>query len=181
MVDKVIAQSALCALNRHLWYLTAEMVILALFSQKVPQDECRAIADAMIAIKPATDMQGPVDRFGAGWGKPKFPSVVIDASTRLCEFVGVDSWFTVHRLKLDTSFLAIPVAEWERNAAFIASSVNVAAVNVINDCAERGIKLSSDFVSTARSEEHYQNVLQVVERDRKEEPNLRRKRRAQPY
>jgi len=56
------------------------------------------------------------------------------------------------------------------------SAKNVAAVNVVNDCAERGVKLASDFVDTARSVEHFQNVLQVVEKDRKDAPNLRRKR-----
>ena len=35
------------------------------------------------------------------------------------------------------------------------------------NCAERSVKLSSDFLSTAKSEEHHQNVLQVVEQDRK--------------
>jgi len=52
------------------------------------------------------------------------------------------------------------------------SAKNVAAVNVVNDCAERGVKLASDFVDTARSVEHFQNVLQVVEKDRKDAPNF---------
>ena len=60
--------------------------------------------------------------------------------------------------------------------AYLNSAKNVAAVNVVNDCAERGVKLASDFVETARSDEHFQNVLQVVEKDRKDAPNLRRKR-----
>jgi len=36
MIDKNIAQSATRDLNRHRWYLTAEMVPLALFSHNVP-------------------------------------------------------------------------------------------------------------------------------------------------
>jgi hypothetical protein len=50
------------------------------------------------------------------------------------------------------------------------------AINVINDSAERYVKLSTDFLSSARGEEHYQNVLQVVEGDRKEQPNLRKRK-----
>jgi len=49
-------------------------------------------------------------------------------------------------------------------------------VIAVNDGAERGIKLATDFVEVARSDEHFQNVLQVVEKDRKDNPNLRRKR-----
>ena len=32
---------------------------------------------------------------------------------------------------------------------------NVAAVNVVNDCTERGVKLASDFVETAQLDEHF--------------------------
>lgn len=57
----------------------------------------------------------------------------------------------------------------------MSSAENVAAVNVVNDCAERGVKLASDFVDTARSDEHFQNILQVIEKDRQDHPNLCRK------
>ena len=83
-------------------------------------------------------------------------------TTQLCELVGVDSWFTIHLLQLDVSFLHLPVSEWESDAAYIASAANVAAVNVVNDGAERGTKLSTDFVDAARSDQHFQNVLPVV-------------------
>ena len=46
MIDKNIAQSATHALNRHLWYLTAEMVPLALFSHHVPETERKALAES---------------------------------------------------------------------------------------------------------------------------------------
>ena len=175
-VDKVIAQSAIRALNRHLWYLTAEMVPLALFSDRVPAVERQALADALLMLRPLTSLQAPMNRFGNGWGKPRFP-LSIDSSTRLCQLVGVDSWFTMYRLQLDSSFLNLPVDEWDKTSAYIASAGNFEAVNVVNDCAERGVKLASDFVETARTDEHFQNVLQVVEKDRKCMPNLRRKRR----
>ena len=41
--------------------------------------------------------------------------------------------------------------------------------------AERAGKLTSDFAHAARHEDHFQNILQVVEADRKMRPNLRRK------
>ncbi len=48
---------------------------------------------------------------------------------------------------------------------------------MVNDCAERGVKLTSDFVAVARKEQHLQNVLQAVEHDRNQQPNLRRCKR----
>jgi len=50
-VDKLISHSAIRALNRHLWYLTVEMVPLALFSTRVPLNERQAIADALLQFR----------------------------------------------------------------------------------------------------------------------------------
>lgn len=88
-VDKVIAQSAILALKRYLWYLTPEMVPLALFSDRVPAVERQALADALLMLRPLTSLQAPMNRFGNGWRKPRFV-LSIDSSTRLCQLVGVD-------------------------------------------------------------------------------------------
>jgi hypothetical protein len=61
-------------------------------------------------------------------------------------------------------------------ATYQTSKSNISAINVVNDAAERAVKLGSDFLSTAKSESHYQNVLQVVEQDRKNRPNLRKRK-----
>jgi hypothetical protein len=172
-VNVLISKSAVNALKRHLWYLTEEMVPLALFSSKVPPEQRRALADKLLAIKPTTERVAPLNRFGTGFGKPVFPSTVTP-STTLADLAGPDSWFTFHILELNPEFLNEDVSDWPQHAAYQASAVNLQAVNVINDGAERGVKLSSDFLSSVKSEEHYQNVLQVVEQDRKQTPNLRK-------
>ena len=47
---------------------------------------------------------------------------------------------------------------------------------VVNDAAERGVKLAYDFVDAAKSEGRYQNILQVVENSRAEKPDQRSKK-----
>lgn len=79
----------------------------------------------------------------------------------------------MHQLHIDPEFLLRDVKEWATNAAYKKSKVNICAMNVVNDCAERGVKLTSDFIAVARKEQHLQNVLQVVENDRSQQPNLR--------
>ena len=64
VVDKKIAQSAIIAFDCHLWYLTAEMVLLALFSNRVPLSEQQALADALNAVKQLRDLQAPLNRLG---------------------------------------------------------------------------------------------------------------------
>jgi hypothetical protein len=174
-VQPVVSKSAIKAFNGHLWYLTAEFVPLALFSSCVPDDDRRQLADKLLEVKPTEDLQAPTDRFGTAFGKPKFPREVTSSST-LADFVAPDSWYFFHLLKLDSSFLVEEVDDWDTNASYQAAKVNIQAINVINDSAERGVKLSSDFLASARTESHYQDVLQVVERDRKETPNLRKRK-----
>ncbi|KAK5901432.1 hypothetical protein CgunFtcFv8_026304 [Champsocephalus gunnari] len=64
-VDEGIAPSAIKALERHRWYLTGEMLPLALFSSKVPNEDKRALASAILEHKPADlPMHIPEQRFG---------------------------------------------------------------------------------------------------------------------
>ena len=173
-VNAEISRSALKAFKRHLWYLTEEMVPLALFSSVVPHDHRRALADRLLEVQPDFPVTNPQGRFGTGLGKPRFPDDLTEKTT-LADFVGPDSWYLFHHLKLDWAFLVTDVQEWTNSTAYQTSWTNVEALNVVNDSAERGVKLSSDFLSAARSEDHYQNVLQVVEHNRKEKPNLRKR------
>lgn len=179
IVHPDISRSAVKALRNHLWYLTEEMVPLALFSTSTPSAARRALADSLLAIKPTTGLKVPQHRFGMGFGKPVFPTT-ISPTTTLADLVGADSWFFFEILQLDPAFLAEDVDAWSESAAYQCSLKNLQAVNVVNDCAERGVKLSSDFLSTAKGEEHYQNVLQVVERDRKKNPCLRKRKKPSP-
>jgi len=45
--------------------------------------------------------------------------------------------------------------------------IKVAALNVVNVCAERYTKLCHDFISYIKSEDKLQNMIQVAEQDRK--------------
>ena len=85
MINKNIALPGTCALNRYLWYFTAEMVPLTLFSHHVPETERKALVDALLDVKQPCQpsLQTPLYRFGAAWGKPKFPSITITMTTQL--------------------------------------------------------------------------------------------------
>ena len=72
------------------------------------------------------------------------------------------------------SFLELPVEEWSTNSDFIFSKAIIEGISVVNDCSERAVKLTSDFQSSSKTEEKFQDVLQVVEKDRKRRPNLRK-------
>ena len=116
----------------------------------------------------------PIGRVGTDFGKPHFPKD-IHLTSSLSDFVSVDSWFVFRELELDDSFLTCEVSEWATLPAYVDSKSKTKALNVTNDAAERLIKLGTDCLGAARSEEHFQNVQQVTENDRKENPNLRKR------
>lgn len=52
----------------------------------------------------------------------------------------------------------------------------VKSLNVVNDAAERAVKMSADYLATAKKEPRFQNNLQVTGKNRKSLPNLRAKK-----
>ena len=74
---------------------------------------------------------------------------------------------------MDTSFLHQPVQTWGDNESYKEALNVVNNLRVVNDTAECGVKLGNDFIDTAKMEARYQNILQVVENDRKRIPNQR--------
>ena len=139
---------------------------MSLFSSLVPSPVKIALENKLLMVKPHEHIHAPFHRYGTGFGKPTFPKN-ISLSTTLADLVTEDSWFIFTLLQLDDdTFLNNEVESWPSNVAFNSALENTAAINVVNDCAERGVKLSSDFITAARSENHYQHILQVVEEDR---------------
>ena len=72
-------------------------------------------------------------------------------------------------------FLEESVDTWEDpESSYQEADAAVKTVPVVNDGAERGVKISSDFLEDARKEEIYQNILQVAENDTDLVPNQRK-------
>ena len=76
-------------------------------------------------------------------------------------------------MQIESSFLLENPASRRSINSYQSDLNNIGAIKVVNGCAERGVKLSTDFVQYARSEDHYQNLLQVVEDDPRHLQNIR--------
>ena len=72
-VNANIAKSTIRAFQRHLWYLTAEMVPLALFSYFTPCAEKCLLADRLLEIQPAAPVISPRGRYGTEFWKATVP------------------------------------------------------------------------------------------------------------
>ena len=73
-VNSSISASAVKAMKHHLWYLTEELIPLALFSEKVSAAEKQALATKLLAVKPDMEVITPSNRYGTGLKKKRVSS-----------------------------------------------------------------------------------------------------------
>ena len=68
------------------------------------------------------------------------------------------------------------IENWNENFSYIEAKQIISKLCVVNDAAERGVKLCYDFLSSSKKEENLQNILQVVENVRNKIPNQRKRK-----
>ena len=172
-IDEPCANSALKAFYNHLWYLTEELVPVALFCDSVKT----LTKEKMVKKLKSFDKKICSKRFGSGFGKPIFPKIPEDSVNNfdLAKFIGEDSWSIFELMKLDCEFLDRPVEVWSSDDNYLQIRKIVCCFSVVNDAAERGVKLAYDFLEGAKTEENLQKILQVVENDRNITPDQRKR------
>ena len=114
-------------------------------------------------------------RTGAFHGKPVFPTMSQRVNKDLVQFVGPRSIKFFHIMRLDPGFLSLPVEIWELESSFNEAKLIVSNLMVVNDAAERGVKLCHDYIKSIKQEGVLQNILQVVENVRARVPDMRQR------
>ena len=101
-IDKIISDAALKALNRHAWYLTGELISLALWDNKLAIKK-ETLAKSLLSLSSPSDNQQLLKRFGTGFRKPVLPETT--GQETLSDFINDDSMQMFHMLKISNSFL----------------------------------------------------------------------------
>lgn len=139
-------------LGLHMWYLSEELIGMALFDSRVSSDSKKLMLEAM--------------KEGAPDHPPKTPRVESSAflSNRgLEQFCTINSKRLFQRLNLPDEFLAKEPSLWEEDELFMEASKIVRGLAVVNDRAERGVALIQNFnKKLTRGEDQLQFLLQVV-------------------
>lgn len=149
--DRSVAAVADRAIRRHLWYLSDDLVSLALFDERVDEDEKAAIVQAM---KTRPESKGSSRRLQ---GKK------VDLEGPLSTLATVRSTNLIKGLVGEQSFLDDDVATWPSNPIYQMAQKRVAKLRVTNDVAERGIALVKRFlIQRTASEEQTQFLLRTV-------------------
>jgi len=84
-------------------------------------------------------------------------------------------------LKIDTDFLECPVDSRSSNDSYIRGKKIVDALSVVNDHAERQIKLMQDMDRSVTQKEGFQDLLLNVAQQRKSLPDFKKKTSAKRY
>jgi hypothetical protein len=161
----IISSAALNTLRRHLWYLSQELVPLGIFSDFVTLDTKRTMAEKLKLVLRSKSSQ----RHTRYTGQDDLCNVELD------HFIGPASELFFKTLRINTEFFKHDALIWPQQASFQDALRKAQALRVVNDCAERGIALATQFNSTlTRQEEEKQFVLQMVEAHRKRFPNAKK-------
>ena len=164
-VNPNVAIPCLASLNRHKWYLTEELMIMCLADEDL-QDEIRsAIATRLTEIP----------RYYADFdlGNSNFPKCSFDESDGIIgmvSLVGVRSWTIFNMLGLDDDnlqWLSAKVDHWIVFEGYQRFSRFVKSLSVVNDAAERGVKLIQDFINVSNDEVVRQELMLAVSEHRK--------------
>ena len=153
-----IANSVIKALHGQAWYLTPHLVVLSLVDDDLPSAERKEIAEKLLSH------QVP-QKFSVG--RPNFP--VLTVNSKLCDFVDENAWFLFKVKELDEKgrhdWLYLYVNDWGNISDYQQFKAFIEGIDVVNDRAERGVKLIQDFVHASRNEEDLQDLLHVVKNE----------------
>ncbi|KAK0040999.1 hypothetical protein Bpfe_029591 [Biomphalaria pfeifferi] len=160
-INKAVADAARQKLEKHLWYISPELISFALFSEKVPVSEKRSIVRAM-------------SQAGDDWSDRaiKLEDCTDLAVKELHALVAASSTSALRSIGIDISFLHVDPETWKDLPAYVQAKSVIGAIKVVNDSAERSVALMSTFnKSITKSETEMQTLLQVVEDNRKRIPD----------
>ncbi len=102
-------------------------------------------------------------------GTVALPTMQCTDQPYLSSFVGSQSWFLFHQLKLNgkQEWLNVPPAYWNNFDDYNTAKGFVSSLAIVNDPAERGIKLITDFKDNCKGQQNREYLAQVVEEHRR--------------
>lgn len=158
-----VANSCLESAMRHLWYLTPQLIVFSLCDEGLSNDIRENLARSLLKVEKPKEFEV---------GKPIFPDFSDGEITINENLVSEKLWLLFNLLNItDTSWMNQPIAEWNRSKAYNKLFHFVTTIRVVNDIAERGIKLITDYIAKSNDEIQRQALLQVVEYHREEFSN----------
>lgn len=161
-INRDIADAALLKFKNHMWYLSAEASAFAFFDDNIPVNVKRNMVDAL----KSDSLFGEANK------------IEIDVRSNILnleisDFVSKHSKRFFERFNLPSNFLEQDPQTWRINEQYKHCLKIVEKIKVVNDAAERGIKLIQEYNSKLTKDEEQKNyIIQVVASYRKRFPDV---------
>ncbi|KAL4097880.1 hypothetical protein QTP88_022583 [Uroleucon formosanum] len=158
--DKKIAETALKKFINHLWYLSDECVAFSIFDNRVTIEQKRKMAIKLL-------MNDLEEYEQVREVKKKHSLKIEDIPNFIRQDLPVDlitykSIQLLNRFNIQTNFLLLDPICWEENEEYKKEKEIIGSLKVVNDTAERHVKLMEEFNSKiTKNEEQKQFLLQV--------------------
>ena len=165
--DKRVSGALLEKLRNHLWYLSEEAAGLAFFDSGVLLETKRKMVQAL----------GNVDIGDEELASPKRLNSTVEemitfADKDLSHFVTYKTKRFFLRLEIGMDFLQVDPSEWSARDDYLTGLRICQNLSVVNDAAERAVKLITDFNRALTYDENdKQYLIQVVEHYRQIYPS----------
>lgn len=162
-IDRDISEIALGKFLNHLWYLSPENVCFSLFDTNVSQTVKEKMAKTILSYR-NNDETDDFDRIlRVRINNETAKKIFKEDNINLDYFVSEQSLVFFQRFKISTDFLSHNPDTWLENQDYSKCKSIICKLKVINDTAERGVKLMQDYNNSVTiDEEQKQYLLQVV-------------------
>ena len=160
-----IAEKCLTSMTNHSWYLHPNLIPLSLLDAGVPEDEKKEIANKIF------DTVSADHHLEWRYEKINISSIIkANKNPRLIDFVDVRSRLIFDILKFNNvkmEWMQLPPNMWHLLTPYKEFSSFTRSLPVVNDAAERNVKLVQDFVTASHDETLRQDLLLALDLKRK--------------
>lgn len=164
-IDGNISSLVLKKFGTHLWYLHPETVALAFFDEKVSVEEKRLMILKLNLYAPddiAEESTSPYRLIIHPQQMERLQEWQLD------HFINENTIRFFQRFNINTEFLSKDPSVWYSDENYCKARDMLQKLQVVNDHAERGVKLMKDFnFSLTKDEQEKQYLLEVVANYRK--------------
>lgn len=174
-VDPAVSRTILAKFRNHLWYLSQEAVGLAFFDANVSTGEKTKMVESLCLGESSDDNDEDDDEYDGEVIVPKRITATAAQirksykSKKLSSFVTPNTMKFFKRFGISTDFLKFDPNTWEFRDDYNAGVEICYNIRVVNDIAERGVKLITEFNQILTNDEQMkQFLLQVVAEYRKQ-------------
>lgn len=155
--DKIIAEIALNKFLNHLWYLNEECAAFSLFDDRINVKQKRNMVQKILEEDKEEEKEVQKKFYLKSEEVSNFVNNELPTS-----LLSAKSMMMFKRFGLSTNFLKIDPSEWNTQNDYIQGQQIIRSLKVVNDTAERGVKLMEEFNEKITKDEDQKQFLLKV-------------------